>query len=80
MPFPPGEIPELFNEEEIEGIVSGVRAEVRALGLLDNRERFFSDRVQQSLTVYFLFYFSFLSKGIIIHFALIFFQLSVILK
>uniref|UniRef100_A0A8D3CJW0 Dynein axonemal heavy chain 11 n=1 Tax=Scophthalmus maximus TaxID=52904 RepID=A0A8D3CJW0_SCOMX len=49
-----GEIPELFSEEEIEGIVSGVRADVRALGLLDNREncwRFFTDRVRLQLTV-----------------------------
>ncbi|XP_047455882.1 dynein axonemal heavy chain 11 [Mugil cephalus] len=49
-----GEIPELFNEEEIEGIVSGVRAEVRGLGLLDNKEncwRFFTDRVRLQLTV-----------------------------
>ncbi|XP_074510014.1 dynein axonemal heavy chain 11 [Sebastes fasciatus] len=49
-----GEIPELFSEEEIEGIVSGVRAEVRALGLLDSREncwRFFTDRVRLQLTV-----------------------------
>lgn len=54
VPFPPGEIPELFSEEEIEGIVSGMRAEVRALGLLDNREncwRFFTDRVRLQLTV-----------------------------
>ncbi|XP_060906749.1 dynein axonemal heavy chain 11 [Labrus mixtus] len=49
-----GEIPELFSEEELEGIVSGVRAEVRALGLLDSREncwRFFTDRVQLQLKV-----------------------------
>uniref|UniRef100_A0A671UPK5 Dynein axonemal heavy chain 11 n=1 Tax=Sparus aurata TaxID=8175 RepID=A0A671UPK5_SPAAU len=49
-----GEIPELFSEEEIEGILSGVRAEVRALGLLDSREngwRFFTDRVRRQLTV-----------------------------
>ncbi|XP_023280705.1 dynein heavy chain 11, axonemal-like [Seriola lalandi dorsalis] len=49
-----GEIPELFSEEETEGIMLGVRAEVRALGLLDNREncwRFFSDRVRLQLTV-----------------------------
>ncbi|KAI3360460.1 hypothetical protein L3Q82_002355 [Scortum barcoo] len=49
-----GEIPELFSEEEVEGIVSGVRAEVRALGLLDNREncwRFFTDRVRLQLKV-----------------------------
>ncbi|KAM9806325.1 dynein axonemal heavy chain 11 isoform 1-T1 [Syngnathus typhle] len=49
-----GEIPEVFSEEEIEGIVSGVKTEVRALGLLDNREncwRFFTDRVRLQLTV-----------------------------
>ncbi|XP_042345657.1 dynein axonemal heavy chain 11 [Plectropomus leopardus] len=49
-----GEIPELFSEDEVEGIVSSVRAEVRALGLLDNREncwRFFTDRVRLQLTV-----------------------------
>lgn len=54
VPLPPGEIPELFSEEEIEGILSGVRAEVRALGLLDSREngwRFFTDRVRRQLTV-----------------------------
>uniref|UniRef100_A0A3Q3AWS9 Dynein axonemal heavy chain 11 n=1 Tax=Kryptolebias marmoratus TaxID=37003 RepID=A0A3Q3AWS9_KRYMA len=48
------EIPEIFNEEQIEDIVSSVRAEVRELGLLDNREncwRFFTDRVQLQLTV-----------------------------
>ncbi|KAK7886266.1 hypothetical protein WMY93_025887 [Mugilogobius chulae] len=49
-----GEIPELFTEEEIEGIVSGLRAKVRASGLLDNKEncwRFFTERVQQQLKV-----------------------------
>lgn len=54
VPFPPGEIPELFSEEKMEAIVTGVRAEVRALGLLDNREncwRFFSDRVRLQLKV-----------------------------
>uniref|UniRef100_A0A7N8XYV6 Dynein axonemal heavy chain 11 n=1 Tax=Mastacembelus armatus TaxID=205130 RepID=A0A7N8XYV6_9TELE len=49
-----GEIPQLFSEEEIEGIVSTVRVEVRDLGLLDTREncwRFFTDRVRLQLTV-----------------------------
>ncbi|XP_035799351.2 dynein axonemal heavy chain 11 [Amphiprion ocellaris] len=49
-----GEVPELFSEEDIEGIVSSVRAEVRGLGLLDNKEncwRFFTDRVRLQLTV-----------------------------
>lgn len=51
---PLGEIPELFSEEEIEGIVAGVRSEVRALGMLDSKEncwRFFIDRVRLQLTV-----------------------------
>ncbi|XP_061632559.1 dynein axonemal heavy chain 11 isoform X3 [Phyllopteryx taeniolatus] len=49
-----GEIPEVFSEEEIEGIMSSVRAEVRAHGLLDTKEncwRFFTDRVRLQLTV-----------------------------
>ncbi|KAM9852522.1 dynein axonemal heavy chain 11 [Aulostomus maculatus] len=49
-----GEIAELFSEDEIVEIVSGVKAEVRALGLPDTREncwRFFIDRVQLQLTV-----------------------------
>ncbi|XP_030605544.1 dynein heavy chain 11, axonemal [Archocentrus centrarchus] len=49
-----GDVPEVFSEEEIESIVSGVRADVRGLGLLDNREncwKFFTDRVQLQLTV-----------------------------
>ncbi|KAL6109087.1 dnah11 [Pungitius sinensis] len=49
-----GEIPDLFSEEEIDDIVSAVRAEVRALGLMDIREncwRFFTDRVRLRLTV-----------------------------
>uniref|UniRef100_A0A7N6BNC5 AAA+ ATPase domain-containing protein n=1 Tax=Anabas testudineus TaxID=64144 RepID=A0A7N6BNC5_ANATE len=49
-----GEMAELFSEEEIKSIVSNVRSEVRALGLLDTREncwRFFTDRVQLQLTV-----------------------------
>ncbi|XP_061574307.1 dynein axonemal heavy chain 11 [Cololabis saira] len=49
-----GELSDLFSEEEIESIVTSVRAEVRSLGLLDNREncwRFFTDRVHLQLTV-----------------------------
>ncbi|MED6234546.1 hypothetical protein ATANTOWER_026276 [Ataeniobius toweri] len=49
-----GEVPEIFCEEEIENIVSGLRREVRSLGLLDDREscwKFFTHRVQQQLTV-----------------------------
>ncbi|XP_076016721.1 dynein axonemal heavy chain 11 [Genypterus blacodes] len=49
-----GEIPDLFSEEETEGIVAGMRSEVRALGMLDSKEncwRFFIDRVRLQLTV-----------------------------
>ncbi|XP_068180103.1 dynein axonemal heavy chain 11 [Antennarius striatus] len=49
-----GEIPDLFNEEEIEDIVLKMKAEVRAIGLQDSREncwKFFIDRVQHQLTV-----------------------------
>lgn len=55
VPFLPGVIPDLFSEEEVEGITSGLRAEVRAAGLLDSKEnrwRFFTDRVRQQLTVW----------------------------
>uniref|UniRef100_A0A3P9MEE2 Dynein, axonemal, heavy chain 11 n=1 Tax=Oryzias latipes TaxID=8090 RepID=A0A3P9MEE2_ORYLA len=44
----------LFSDEDVESIVSGVKAEVRGLGLLDTKEncwRFFTDRVQQQFTV-----------------------------
>ncbi|XP_076856222.1 dynein axonemal heavy chain 9 [Brachyhypopomus gauderio] len=49
-----GEIPDLFPDDEVENIVSGVRNEVRALGLLDSREncwKFFIDRVRRQLKV-----------------------------
>ncbi|XP_078721925.1 dynein axonemal heavy chain 11 [Lampetra fluviatilis] len=49
-----GEIPDLLSEEEVEGVVSAVRAEVRGLGLLDTREacwRFFLERVRRQLKV-----------------------------
>ncbi|XP_051791984.1 LOW QUALITY PROTEIN: dynein axonemal heavy chain 11 [Erpetoichthys calabaricus] len=49
-----GEIPELFNDEETENIITGIRNEVRSLGLLDNREncwKFFIDRVRRQLKV-----------------------------
>ncbi|MGH0124876.1 UNVERIFIED_CONTAM: hypothetical protein FKN15_017166 [Acipenser sinensis] len=48
----PGEIPELFSDEEADGIITGMRNEVRGLGLLDSREnccKFFIDRSQQQL-------------------------------
>ncbi|XP_041102237.1 dynein heavy chain 11, axonemal-like [Polyodon spathula] len=49
-----GEIPELFSDEEVDGIITGIRSEVRGLGLLDSREncwKFFIDRVRQQLKV-----------------------------
>ncbi|XP_061919084.1 dynein axonemal heavy chain 11 isoform X5 [Entelurus aequoreus] len=49
-----GEIPEVFSEEEIEGIVSAVKADVRAFGLLETKEncwRFFIERVRLQMTV-----------------------------
>ncbi|KAM6210848.1 LOW QUALITY PROTEIN: dynein axonemal heavy chain 11 [Sarcoramphus papa] len=33
-----GEVPDLFSDEDVEGLVTGVRKEVRALGLVDTRE------------------------------------------
>ncbi|KFV69246.1 Dynein beta chain, ciliary, partial [Dryobates pubescens] len=47
-----GEIPDLFPEEEVENIISSLRSEVRARGLLDSRDtcwRFFIERVQRQL-------------------------------
>ncbi|KAJ3597932.1 hypothetical protein NHX12_001448 [Muraenolepis orangiensis] len=49
-----GEIPELFSEEEADGVVSGLRSEVRLHGLLDTKDncwRFFLDRVRLQLKV-----------------------------
>ena len=49
-----GEIPDLFPDDEIENIISGVRNEVKGLGLYDSREncwRFFIDRVRKQLKV-----------------------------
>uniref|UniRef100_A0A8C5QHE5 Dynein axonemal heavy chain 11 n=1 Tax=Leptobrachium leishanense TaxID=445787 RepID=A0A8C5QHE5_9ANUR len=49
-----GEIPDLFSEEEIDFIVSGIRNEVRGLGLDDSKEgcwKFFLERVQVQLKV-----------------------------
>uniref|UniRef100_A0A8B9HT19 Dynein, axonemal, heavy chain 11 n=1 Tax=Astyanax mexicanus TaxID=7994 RepID=A0A8B9HT19_ASTMX len=47
-----GEVPEVLSEEEVDGVVRGVKTEVRALGLLDTTEncwRFFKERVRQQL-------------------------------
>ncbi|CAH1258196.1 DNAH17 [Branchiostoma lanceolatum] len=49
-----GEIPDLFPDDEIENIISGLRMEVKGLGLQDTRENcwsFFIDRVRRQLKV-----------------------------
>ncbi|KAM7123899.1 LOW QUALITY PROTEIN: dynein axonemal heavy chain 11 [Ciconia maguari] len=49
-----GEVPDLFSDEDMEGIVTGVRKEVQALGLMDTREscwRFFLSRVWLQLKI-----------------------------
>ena len=49
-----GEIPDLFNEDEIEDVVNGIKNEVKGLGLQDTREncwKFFIDRVRRQLKV-----------------------------
>ncbi|XP_063077561.1 dynein axonemal heavy chain 9-like [Engraulis encrasicolus] len=49
-----GEIPDLFPDDEVEGIISSVRNEVRGQGLMDTRDncwRFFIDRVRRRLKV-----------------------------
>ena len=49
-----GEIPDLFPDDEIEEIISGVRNEVKGMGMEDSREncwRFFIDRVRRMLKV-----------------------------
>uniref|UniRef100_A0A4W3JPZ5 Dynein axonemal heavy chain 11 n=1 Tax=Callorhinchus milii TaxID=7868 RepID=A0A4W3JPZ5_CALMI len=49
-----GEILDLFSEEEVDSIFTGIRNEVRGLGMLDTREncwKFFLERVRQQLKV-----------------------------
>lgn len=49
-----GEIPDLFPDDEVENIISGVRNEVKGAGLVDSREncwKFFIDRVRRQLKV-----------------------------
>ena len=49
-----GEIPDLFPDDEVEGIISGVRSEVKGLGMEDSREncwKFFIDKVRRLLKV-----------------------------
>ena len=49
-----GEIPDLFPDDEVENIISGVRNEVKGAGIIDTREncwKFFIDRVRRQLKV-----------------------------
>ncbi|XP_069504355.1 dynein axonemal heavy chain 11 [Ambystoma mexicanum] len=49
-----GEVPDLFSDEEVDNIISGIRNEIRSLGLNDTKEncwRFFLDRVRLQLKV-----------------------------
>ncbi|XP_078408210.1 dynein axonemal heavy chain 11 [Cetorhinus maximus] len=49
-----GDIPDLFNDDEVDSIISTMRMELRGLGLLDTRENcwhFFIDRIRQQLKV-----------------------------
>ncbi|XP_062830069.1 dynein axonemal heavy chain 9 isoform X5 [Anolis carolinensis] len=49
-----GEIPDLFPDDEVENIISNMRNEVKAQGLVDSREacwKFFIDRVRRQLKV-----------------------------
>ncbi|KAM8981229.1 dynein axonemal heavy chain 11 isoform 1-T1 [Sarcophilus harrisii] len=49
-----GEIPDLFSDEDVDKIISGIHQEVRGLGILDTREncwKFFLARVRRQLKV-----------------------------
>lgn len=49
-----GEIPDLFQDDEVEEIIGGIRNEVKGLGMEDSREncwRFFIDKVRRLLKV-----------------------------
>ena len=49
-----GEIPELFADDEVQNVVSGIRNEVRGAGIQDTRENcwsFFIDKVRRQLKV-----------------------------
>ncbi|KAH0513439.1 Dynein heavy chain 11, axonemal [Microtus ochrogaster] len=53
-----GDIPDLFNDEDMDNVVSGIRNEVRGLGMVDSREScwaFFLDRVRLQLKMVFCF-------------------------
>ena len=50
-----GEIPDLFPDDEVEEIISGVRNEVKGMGMEDTREncwKFFIDKVRRLLKVF----------------------------
>lgn len=49
-----GEVPDLFSDEDMDGIIAGIRNELRGFGLIDTRENcwnFFLDRVRLQLKV-----------------------------
>ena len=49
-----GEVPDLFPDDEVEGIINGLRNEVKGAGLQDTNEncwKFFLDRVRRQLKV-----------------------------
>ena len=50
-----GEVPGLFQDDELEGIINGLRNEVKGAGMQDTNEncwKFFLDRVRRQLKVY----------------------------
>lgn len=54
IPLGAGEIPDLFSDEDVDKIISGIRDEVRGLGMVDSREncwKFFLARVRLQLKV-----------------------------
>lgn len=49
-----GEIPDLFPDDEVDNIITGIRNEVKGMGIYDNKEncwRFFIDKVRKQLKV-----------------------------
>uniref|UniRef100_A0A3B3Y5N1 AAA+ ATPase domain-containing protein n=1 Tax=Poecilia mexicana TaxID=48701 RepID=A0A3B3Y5N1_9TELE len=49
-----GDIPDLFNDEEVDMIVASIRMELRGLGLIDSRDNcwsFFIERIRRQLKV-----------------------------
>lgn len=49
-----GDIPDLFDDEDMDSVISGIRNEVRGLGMVDSREgcwAFFLARVRLQLKV-----------------------------